>query len=105
MRKLLMLAAGVAVLAAPSLAAAQPGFGELQHREDRIAHAIDRGDATGQISESDANADRQLLADVRDREARLANDHDGLTDGDRADLNSELDGLDARLQRQVGGVY
>jgi hypothetical protein len=105
MRKLLLIA-GVAALALPSLAAAQYYHaGDLTQREDRLDRTIrDRFD-TGEITWSDAHHDRGMLSDIRSREDQLRVDHDGLTADDRLDLARQLDSLDGQLRDQLGDSY
>ena len=105
MRKLLLIT-GVAVLAVPSLAAAQYYHpGDPTQREDRLDSAIREHFDTGEITRSDAHVDRVTLSDIRAQEEQMRADHDGLTVDDRIDLNRQLDTLGAQLRQQLGEPY
>jgi hypothetical protein len=125
MRKLLLIA-GVAALAAPSLAIAQDitpdptapsattsgadvaytgGPNDLMAREARLDRAIHDGARSGEISHEDAMHDRDLLAAVRTRQDAMAADHGALTPDDRMFLSRELDGVNTRLKLQMGGAF
>jgi len=78
------------------------GPDDLMGREDWIDHRIAHNEDAGTISDDDAIHDREFLASVRRHQEILRTDHDGLTQDDRADLNAQLDGLNARLNSQLG---
>ena len=128
MRKLLLIA-GVAALILPGAALAQddnmkpqagmtPDAGDygadvaysgapddVAAREAWFDHQIHRHEAAGEISDYDAMHDRQLLASVRRQQDELRTEHDGLTADDQANLNTQLDGLKARLNTQLGEIH
>ena len=131
MRKLLLIA-GVAALTLPGLALAQddnmgPDAGmapndanapyasdygadvaytgapdDIMAREAWLDHRISRNENAGTITGDAAFRDRALLSSVRRRQDILRADHDGLTEDDRADLSAQLDGVNARLNDQLG---
>lgn len=76
------------------------GPGDLVGREDQLQRRIETGEDRGALSRYDADGDRGRLSSIRDLQARLRNDHDGLTSDDRADLNARLDDLGASLNAQ-----
>jgi len=122
MRRLLIIA-GVAALAIPGLAAAQPSpstadagdYGAdsaysgapmgVATREDHFEREIQRSVDSGTISDYDAQQDRRILASIRDREQALDIDHGGLTPDDQASLNDNLNTLRARMNQQMGDSY
>jgi len=77
---------------------------DVAAREDWFDRQIHRHEMSGEISDYDAMHDRQLLASVRRQQDELRTQHDGLTADDQADLNTQLDGLKARLNEQLGQV-
>jgi hypothetical protein len=77
---------------------------DLMAREAWFDHQIRRNQESGIISDYDAQHDRQLLDGVRRHQDELQADHGDLTADDRADLNTQLDGLRARLDVQLGQV-
>ena len=64
---------------------------------------IQAGEDRGALSHFDADGDRSRLTSIRDMQARLRDDHDGLTGDDRADLGSRLDDLSASVNAQWRG--
>lgn len=67
--------------------------GSIDAREDALGQRIQARLDTGYISREDADRDFDRLDMIRDREARLRSDHDGLTRDDQADLDARLDDL------------
>jgi len=74
--------------------------GDLSGREDWMERRIRAGEDGGALSHFDADGDRSRLTSIRDMQARLRDDHDGLTGDDRADLGSRLDDLGASVNAQ-----
>ena len=124
MRKLLLIA-GLAALALPGAALAQdtdmtqgaapPVAGDygadvaysgapedLTAREAWLDRRIARNEDADTITDFAAYRDREFLASVRRQQDMLRTDHDGLTQDDRADLNAQLDRLNARIDSQLG---
>jgi hypothetical protein len=66
---------------------------DINSREIWIDQRIREGDSSGAIAPSDAHADQRRLARIRDDQAEMATDHDGLTADDRDNLSSQLDDL------------
>ncbi len=65
----------------------------IDGRESWIDHRIQSNFDDGDLTQGQADQDRDRLNAIRRREARMQSDHGGLTDADRADLNGRLDGL------------
>jgi hypothetical protein len=125
MRKLLLIA-GLAALALPGAALAQDtdmtpegasppvagdygadvaysgGPEDLTAREAWLDRRIARNEDADTITDFAAFRDREFLASVRRQQDVLRTDHDGLTLDDRADLNAQLDRLNARIDSQLG---
>jgi len=76
--------------------------GDLSAREDWLGRRITWNENADTITGFAAYRDRQLLGAIRRRQNFLETDHDGLTPTDHADLSAQLDGLDARLNAQLG---
>jgi hypothetical protein len=74
--------------------------GDLSGREDWLEQRIQAGEDHGALTHFDADGDRSRLSSIRDMQARLRGDHDGLSGDDRADLSSRLDDLNASLNAQ-----
>jgi hypothetical protein len=118
----LLIAASFAAIAIPGAALAQVGHydsygvwhpdygrdvayagaGALAAREDAIGRRIDDGQADGLISGSQASYDRDQLGRIRDMQADMVADHDGLTLGDHDRLAAWLDNLDSTIHAQAG---
>jgi hypothetical protein len=77
--------------------------GDLSGREDWMERRIQAGEDGGALSHFDADGDRSRLTSIRDMQARLRDDHDGLSGDDRADLGSRLDDLSASVNAQWRG--
>ena len=77
--------------------AAYAGGGNLYARESDLEQRIHAADYNGSLSRYDADRLMRDLNRIRDRQAQLRADHDGLTDGDVADIDSRLDNLSDRL--------
>jgi hypothetical protein len=77
--------------------------GDLSGREDWMEQRIQSGEDQGALSHYDADGDRGRLASIRDMQSRLRDDHDGLTQDDRSDLNSRLDDLGASVNAEWRG--
>ena len=73
---------------------------DVPGHEGWIETRIRRGEDAGAISRYDADTARSRLTGIRDLEGRLRDDHDGLTDADRAGLNARLDDLNAAVSAQ-----
>jgi hypothetical protein len=73
--------------------------GDIDARADWLSQKIQTGLDRGDLTREDADQDFDDLNRIRNREARLRADHDGLTDDDRADLNSRLDDLSNSIGR------
>ena len=74
--------------------------GDLSGREDWMERRIQAGEDRGALTHFDADGDRSRLTSIRDMQARLRDDHDGLSGDDRADLGSRLDDLSASVNAQ-----
>jgi hypothetical protein len=89
------------IATAPMGAGADVAFtgdrGDIDGREARLEHRIHTGLDNGALTREEAHQDFDDLNAIRGREAHLRSDHDGLTDGDRSDLNARLDDLSASL--------
>lgn len=107
---------GVWVATAPSgyydsygrwIATAPTGYGadvaytggprDIDARESWLDRRISAGLTSGALSQDAADRAYSDLNAIRRHEARLRDDHDGLTDDDRADLNARLDDLSANI--------
>jgi hypothetical protein len=71
---------------------------DIDSREAWIDQRIHAGIDDGALTRDEAHQAFDDLSAIRAREAHLRTDHDGLTDGDRADLNTRLDDLSASLR-------
>ncbi len=76
---------------------------DLAGREDWLDRRIAAGENRGALSRFDARGDRSRLTSIRDRQSRLREDHDGLTEDDRSDIGSQLDDLSASVSAQWRG--
>ncbi len=76
---------------------------DLSGREDWMERRIQAGEDGGALSHFDADGDRSRLSSIRDMQARLRDDHDGLSGDDRGDLSSRLDDLNASVNAQWRG--
>jgi hypothetical protein len=79
--------------------------GGLNAREDRIEERIRSAESEGALSRYDADRDYRYLNDIRDRQAMLANDHDGLNAADRDEIARRLNRLSDRLNAEDAGGY
>ena len=75
---------------------------DLNGREAWLASRIREGDSSGAISRGDADHDLRTLAGIRDFQSAKAEEHDGLTDGDRDNIAAKLDSLSGDLRAQWG---
>jgi len=73
---------------------------DLHGREAWIEQRIHEGDSSGAISRGDAEHDFDVLAGIRQFQARRANDDGGLSAEDRADVMNKLDNLTAIIHSQ-----
>ena len=76
---------------------------DLMGREDWLERRIRAGEDRGALSHFDADGDRSRLSSIRDTQAQLSGDHDGLSGDDRADIGSRLDDLNASVNAQWRG--
>lgn len=72
----------------------------INDREIWLDQRIREGDASGAISNRDADCDQRKLAAIRDFQSAKAVEHNGLTDGDRANIAGQLDDLGNDVRSQ-----
>jgi hypothetical protein len=73
---------------------------DLRGREAWIEQRIHEGDSSGAVSRGDAEHDFDVLAGIRQFQARRAGDEGGLSPEDRADVMNKLDNLTAIIHSQ-----
>jgi hypothetical protein len=74
--------------------------GDLALREGWLEQRIHEGDASGALSRGDSEHDFDVLAGIRQFQARKAEEDGGLSGGDKADIMNKLDNLTAILRSQ-----
>jgi hypothetical protein len=83
--------------------AAYVGSDPVDARESAIARRIRLGETSGALGSDEAEHAYRDLDRIRLHEADLVQQHDGLTNDDRADIAIRLDGLNDRLSDEFDG--
>jgi hypothetical protein len=74
--------------------------GDISSREAWLEQRIHEGNARGALSRGDSEHDFDVLAGIREFQSKKADEHGGLSGGDKADVMNKLDNLTAIVRSQ-----
>lgn len=98
MKKFMLLIAGLGVATAAVPASAQPGWQNINARQDRIEQRINQGIRSGALSRREATQIRNEYRGLVRLEARYRASRPGLTMQERRDLDRRYDALSAKIR-------
>jgi len=73
---------------------------DISAREAWLEQRIHQGDSSGALSRGDTEHDFDVLAGIREFQSKKADEHGGLSGGDKADVMNKLDNLTAIVRSQ-----
>lgn len=97
MKAIIAAALGLATVALPTVASAQPGWQSINQRQANLDRRIDRGIQNGTLNRREAQRLRGEFRALDQLEHRYRRSN-GLSQWERRDLNRRFDALGARVR-------